>query len=185
MVIAFSEPLRSGGPLCAHPAGVAEGAGDMLGGEVLGRGHPPAGREHQASLWDLGPLRGTLGCTWLPCIPCTPRSCQMLYICPPLQGTDLPLYPPAPLSAGGAATALPNIPRWGRPPRKHENYSFHPGPAGFLLPKRERAGRRHARRARGWSTQHPESPPNWKTPNPRVTGTNREAQFHVLTIAPG
>lgn len=48
-------------------------AGGVMG---MGRGHLPSGQEHQASLWGLGSLPGTLRCTWLARAPCTPTSRQ-------------------------------------------------------------------------------------------------------------
>lgn len=107
----------------------------------MGRGHPP-GRARASGgpgvpAWHLG-------------------ACLAGLRPPPPQGTDLSPHPPSPLSTGGAATALPKIPRWGRPQQKHENPSFRLVPAGFWHPRRERAGRSGARGARGWSTQHRE-----------------------------
>lgn len=101
-----------GAPLCSSCCGCWRRAGATLRGlVVMGRGNTHTHTPRQDK--SIGLLCGA----WGPCV--APWSCQMLYICVIVpQGTDL-LPPPSPLlSAGGAATALPKIPRWGHPPQK-------------------------------------------------------------------
>lgn len=166
-----------GAPLCSSCCGCWRGAGAALGGlVVMGRGHThthtPAEQEHRTSLWGLGSLCGTL------VMPDVVHLC-----CPPPRDRSAATPTTPPECWRGSHSSAKNS-QMGSPPQKTMKILFILVLQVFGIPgERERADRSHAHGAQGWSTQHPESPLTWETPNPRVTGTNRESKFHVLTIA--
>lgn len=167
VVIAFSKPLRFVGCLCTHPAVPLRSPGGSWGHWGEGDGELPPSRVRASPGVPAQCLRAP---GWS-----LPPACGRLAHLPPSRGHPLRALPKAPGQDHS-------------PPKKREISAFHLVPAILWQPSSRRAVRSRAAEQRAehpHAQQHLESPPDRETQPPRVTGTNREAGFQMLTITPG